>query len=58
MALVARVPHGAATAGERGSEIVREHWRFKMLLIHLISLMHAVALARLRSDYKLTNLEV
>lgn len=45
-------------AGESAADIVREHWRFKLLLMHLISLMHGVALARLRSDYKLSNLEV
>jgi hypothetical protein len=39
-------------------ELLLEHWRFKVVYVHLISLLHAVALATLRKDYKLKNLEV
>jgi hypothetical protein len=48
----------AAEVGERAAEVVKDHWQFKLVTMHLLSLMHGLALARLRLDYKLSNFEV
>lgn len=37
---------------------LQAHWNFKLVLVHLVSLLHAVALSTLRADFKLFNLEV
>lgn len=50
--------HGALPSGSQAADLVKDHWQFKTMLIHLISLMHGVALARLRSDYRVSSFEV
>ena len=50
--------HAQGSKGDRAAEILKDYWQFKLLVMHLISLMHGVALARLRRDFKLSNLEV
>lgn len=47
----------AATPGA-DEELLRAHWHFKLVFMHLVSLLHAVALSTLRADFKLCNLEV
>lgn len=60
VAVVARMHahHVQGSTADRAAVIVKDHWQFKVLVMHLISLMHGVALARLRRDFKISNLEV
>lgn len=39
-------------------EALLAHWRFRDNFIHLVSLLHAVALLTLRTDYNMENLSV